>query len=197
MSLPFGIIVYCIHKNGTHDRHIVWTSGGSADQRTSGSAISGSADQRISGSADQRTSGPADQRISGSADQRIRQPHDHKSKMVVLGFIVGFARAHEVSKHVQTHKWWLFLDFLVCCSYLAGGCAYTKDVIWFTLAAFWYFRAWLKFQGWRPSTNRLVCYNMLHMCIIHTQTQSLQHTDIHKYVPIHTHTRTHTHAPEF
>ena len=108
---------------------IAISSGPAADQRISGPADQPLADQRISGSADQRISGPADQRISGSADQRIRQPHDHKSKMVVLGFIVGFARAHEVSKHVQTHKWWLFLDFLVCCSYLAGGCTYTKDVI--------------------------------------------------------------------
>ena len=73
----------------THDRHIVWASGGSADQRTSGPAdqrisgsadqrISGSADQRISGSADQRTSGPADQRISGSADQRTSGSADQR-----------------------------------------------------------------------------------------------------------------------
>lgn len=29
----------------------------------------------------------------------------------MLGFIVGFAMAQEVSKHVQTHKWWLFCGF--------------------------------------------------------------------------------------
>ena len=65
----------------THDRHIVWASGGSADQRISGSAdqrTSGSADQRISGPADQRTSGSADQRISGSADQRISGSADQR-----------------------------------------------------------------------------------------------------------------------
>ena len=61
-------------KIDTHDRHIVWASGGSADQR-----ISGSADQRISGPADQRTSGSADQRTSGSADQRISGPADQRT----------------------------------------------------------------------------------------------------------------------